>query len=397
MTRNNLLCVAGEPVTAVLVREHDRLVNDLLAELVAHVPVYGRLPRELLDGDVHRVADRALRLFGSSLETPVSAEDLAGLTESAVRRAEEGVPMEMVIAAYFRGAGVVSDYCIGRARPEELPDVRQLFGHVLEFMEATAAAVAAGYAAYGQSSHAEQANARQLLLNALLTGDGYREAAGPAQIDLAPTYLVASIAVGQHPDENDPDVDGSVASRRKLRRLREELQRHYADPVLWMPVAQGGLTLVPGEDYVRLARVVGELQRAAGAVVHAGVVEAEVDGIPKAARLAHEVLGVARGLGRPGGSYRLADVALEFQLRQASAARPVLAAMLDPLDAHPGLRETLEVFMSTALNRRRTASLLQVHPNTVDNRLRKVAALVGMDPTSAADLPLITAALAARS
>lgn len=40
--------------------------------------------------------------------------------------------------------------------------------------------------------------------------------------------------------------------------------------------------------------------------------------------------------------------------------------------------------------------MLHLHPNTVDYRLRRIAVRTGLDPTRPADLPRITAALAAR-
>ena len=38
-----------------------------------------------------------------------------------------------------------------------------------------------------------------------------------------------------------------------------------------------------------------------------------------------------------------------------------------------------------------------MHPNTVDYRLRRIAELTGLDPTSITDIALINAALAARA
>ncbi|MDG4863407.1 helix-turn-helix domain-containing protein, partial [Streptomyces sp. T-3] len=47
--------------------------------------------------------------------------------------------------------------------------------------------------------------------------------------------------------------------------------------------------------------------------------------------------------------------------------------------------------------RRPTAAELHVHPNTVDYRLRRISELTGLDPANTADVPLLSAALAARS
>lgn len=403
--------VVGQPVAAYLRSRRRDLTDAVLRNLVDEIEIYARLPRELIQGDVRRVVERVLAGFADALAAgglPTPAE-LAEIRASAERRAEEGVPMEMVMAAYFRGIRVCTDAVTAAMEPAELPGVVELNRAILQFMEQAVAAVAGGYERFGRTSLAEQAASSQLLVNALVEGGDPREAARRAGVALPSAYLVLSLAVGPHADETDPAVDPVVAGRRKLRRLREELERQYADPVLWVPATEGGLALVPfelpsdttpgllpGPVWTRLERVVADLARAAGAQVHAGVASAEPERVPAAVELSREVLDVAVRLGRPGGVFRLADVALDYQLTRASQAHPVLAELLSPLDAHPDLADTLAVFLETGLNRRRSASRLHVHPNTVDNRLRRIAGLTGLDPASPADLPSITAAMAAR-
>lgn len=401
------MVVSGEPAPAFLRARRQQLADEVLRILVEEIEVYARLPDELLRSDVRRVVERVLRGFADALEADgvPSPADLAELRASAERRAEEGVPMEMVLAAYFRGARVCTDAVAVAAAADELAGVVALNQALLRYMEHAAAAVAGGYEQFGRTSLAEQAASSQLLVNALLEGGDLREVARRAGVVLPPAYLVVTVAVGAHADETDPDVDPVVAGRRKLRRLREELERQYAAPVLWVPATEGGLALVPLDTppddvparvWQHLDRAVVDLARSAGADVHAGAAVSGPEGVPAAVDLSREVLDVAVRLGRPGGVFRLADVALDYQLTRASQAHPVLAALLAPLDEHPDLVQTLAVFLDTGLNRRRSASLLHVHPNTVDNRLRRIASLTGLDPANPADLPSITAALAAR-
>jgi sugar diacid utilization regulator len=179
--------------------------------------------------------------------------------------------------------------------------------------------------------------------------------------------------------------------------MREELDRHYPAPVLWLPARDGGLALVPDDDVARLPGILREVELAAGAPILAGIAEAQPETVAEAAPLAREVLEVVRALGRRRGGFQLQDVALEFQLLRESPALTVLAACLDPLEGAPALLETLQRYTATGLNRRKTATQLGVHPNTVDNRLQRIAVLVGLDPQQAGDLPRLNAALAARA
>lgn len=57
-----------------------------------------------------------------------------------------------------------------------------------------------------------------------------------------------------------------------------------------------------------------------------------------------------------------------------------LVALLDRLDAHPGLRETVEVFLDCDLDRSATAERLHVHRRTLTQRLHRIRSLTGYDP-----------------
>ena len=71
---------------------------------------------------------------------------------------------------------------------------------------------------------------------------------------------------------------------------------------------------------------------------------------------------------------------------------------LGPLEAHASRRrvdllETLHTFLACDLDRRRAAKRLQVHPNTLDYRLRRVEELTGLRVSRPADMVLISLAL----
>ncbi|WP_425555937.1 PucR family transcriptional regulator [Kitasatospora nipponensis] len=105
---------------------------------------------------------------------------------------------------------------------------------------------------------------------------------------------------------------------------------------------------------------------------------------------------MARSAGRGPGLYLLDDVLLEYQLSRPSPARDRLAALLAPLARRPELLDTLRTFLACGLDRRQAAARLQVHPNTVDYRLRRATELTGLDAARGADQLTLRAALAAR-
>jgi hypothetical protein len=226
----------------------------------------------------------------------------------------------------------------------------------------------------------DERSARHALLAGLL--DGSIIASGP--------YVALALHVPPHPDELSTEVDAAIAGRRKLRRLRTELERHSREPVLSSLGVDGGLALLPGED-LPVDRIVADVTRAAGVPLTVAAVAAPPPGVAAAAKLAREVLAVALRSGP--GLYRLNDVLLEYQLSRPSAALGPLAAIVAPLTDE--LVQTLEVYLRRG-SRRPAASELHVHPNTVDYRLRRVAELTGLDPTRIEHVTLLTAALTAR-
>lgn len=60
------------------------------------------------------------------------------------------------------------------------------------------------------------------------------------------------------------------------------------------------------------------------------------------------------------------------------------------------LLETLDAYFAADFDRRATARALNVHPNTVDNRLARVSALIGADLRASRGILLVGAALTAR-
>jgi hypothetical protein len=374
--------IGGRPLADRLVAELPAFVRRVLDELVQRVPEYRQLPAEELSGDIARVTEHVLREFAVVLGTGdlPSADELRFVRESAARRAEEGVPIDVVLTAYHVGIQVVWEALVPVARPEEVSNVLALNALALRYLQLVTPAVSAGYLDERQTTFDDERSARHALLAGLL--DGSVTASGP--------YVVLALHVPPHPDELLTEVDAAIAGRRKLRRLRTELERHSREPVLSSLGVDGGLALLPGED-LPLDRIVADVTRAAGVPLAVAAVAAPPSGVADAARLAREVLAVALPSGP--GLYRLNDVLLEYQLSRPSAALGPLAAIVAPLTHE--LVQTLEVYLRRG-SRRPAASELHVHPNTVDYRLRRVAELTGLDPTRIEHVTLLAAALTAR-
>lgn len=386
---------------------HDELTQDVLNHLLKRIPGYRAMPREQFDGEIREAVAVIIDRFTETVRTRrlPTADELAKVESSGARRAEEGIPADVVIEAFHVGVRVGWERLVALAGPDDVPTLWALVSLALEYLRGMSAALTSGYLALRQVTFGDEHAARHTLLTALLSGADAREAARLAGIRLPAAYLVLSLAVATHPDTAASGVDPVIVERRKLRRVRVELMRHTGDRLLSALSVEGGLALVPQtERHDELApaqwswvtRLCADLARSAGAPVTVTVVPAVPEAVATAATLSREVLEVVTAAGFAPGAYRLSDVLLEYQLTRPSAALPALAALLDPIAGHPDLEATLRGHVRTGLSRRQTADALHVHPNTVDYRLRKIASLTGLDVTRPADLPRIRAALAAR-
>ncbi|MFJ9082216.1 PucR family transcriptional regulator [Streptomyces sp. NPDC102384] len=402
------ITVGGEDLQHYLLSSLHRLQGEVVERLRVRLPVYGKLPAEQLTGDVTRMVRRGINGFAQALTDGrmPGPEQLAELSGSAARRAEEGLPAEAVVAAYFLGARLCVDEVATRARGEDLAALTTLHRLILEYLQLVTTAVTAGYLQEMRSTAGERHSAQQLLLNALLEGRADTATTGGAGLTLPPGYLVLSLSLAPHPDERAPDVDPAVAAQRKLRRVRTELDLHTRGAALTSLTTDGGIALLPCETdpdgltpahWDHTAQLRTHLERAAGSPVHAAAVPALPRDIPEACPVAAELTHIATTSARPPGLYRLEDLAIEYQLSRPGPARDHMARLLDPLHGHHDLLLTLSTYLRHDADRRRTAQHLNVHPNTVLYRLRRITDLTGLDATRPADVPTLHAALTCRT
>ncbi|MEC3979180.1 PucR family transcriptional regulator [Amycolatopsis sp. H20-H5] len=401
MTQHNepdVPVVGGVPVHTLLGGSVPELLPRVLERIKREVPDYRRLPAEELRGDIAGITRDALRAFVRSLreQRPLGESELLQVSASAARRAEEGFPLEAVLAAYHVGVREIFAFIAAQASEGDLPALAATADQVLRFLGAISGAVTSGYLDELRTKLGQEHDSRRTLLSALLAGEPVEAVAR------AERYLVLTVTLGRHADEGAPTVDTAIAVRRKLRRFLATFEQVCAAPVLASMEGAGGIVLLPltsgvsEVDWTNWRAVVGRAAQAAGAPVTAAGEDAAAQDVPGAAARTGEVLDVLSWFGREPGLYRIDDVLVEYQLTRPGAARDRLAALLAPLERHPDLLTTLECYLAQQVNRRRTAAALHIHPNTVDYRLRRVQQLTGVDPVQPAGLPRMLAAVAAR-
>ncbi|WP_416971720.1 PucR family transcriptional regulator [Streptomyces sp. 4F14] len=213
-----------------------------------------------------------------------------------------------------------------------------------------------------------------LLTKALLAEDPVaKELARVAGVRLADAYDVTVVRVPDRPGD-DRDLDGEV----------EGLARAHRVPLWWRPASAGrGGELIaltgPDDDVAVLVR---DFAEALGHPCAAGTAGGPV---------LTDALDRARHIGRAAPLHRaparlrphtLADVFVELAVADAPFTDAWLREVARSLAPGPDLLLTLDAYYHCDMNRALTASALNVHPRTLDYRLRRVRELTGLDPAS---------------
>jgi hypothetical protein len=410
------LTVSGQPISSPL-KDVWALSRQIVDHFVENVAPCGTLPGDAIHGDVTTITRICLELAVSMLDGKDIPEKTGQLEEAAAQWAREGVPIDTIHHAIHEGFKIGFDLVVSttsakhqtpgsadsepmltfsRADFQNLVDGAKL---VVEMLDTITSAVSRAYVRELRAVVSEHHTAVHTLTSALLGGHPTSTMARECGIDIADRYRVLALAIPPHPDESEPMLNAKVVARRKLRRVQAALATRCDDTALSLLSVDGGTLLIPadgiGED--DLDGLIGQLSRAARIPITATVVTADTAGVPTAADQAHQLLDMVTRLGSVPGLYRFDDLALEYQLTRPGPGREYLGSLLDPLDAHPELLETLQTHIAHNLNRQRTARLLHVHTNTVDYRLKRIGQLTGFDPTQASGLWYLRSALVART
>ncbi|WP_245717296.1 PucR family transcriptional regulator [Nocardia jejuensis] len=373
--------------------------EQLVGHFIDNVVPCGTLPGEFLSGDVTSVTRACLELAVGLLDGKDIPVKIGRLAETAAGWAREGVPIDTILHSIHEGFKYGLDLVSANSSAQDHVNMMDGVKRVVELLDAISVTVAHAYVREHKAVVAEHHNAVHTLTSALLGGYSTSTMARECGIEVAVEYSVLALDIPRHADELHPKLDGEVVARRKLRRVQAELATRCGGGALALLSVDGGTVLIPTTacSEADLDELLDQLSAAAHVPVTATVVTSTPDDIPAAADRAHELLDMVQRLQCEARLYRFADMALEYQLTRPGLGRETLGALLDPLDDHPELLQTLRCHIGNNLNRQRTAHLMHIHTNTVDYRIKRVRQLTGFDPAANSGLWQLRSALIART
>jgi len=373
-----------DPVAALLPRT-DEIATAMIARCAEVIAPYRLLPASVLEGDLVSNAKAVFALFLTTVveDRPPTEDELALPIAWGAERARDGLPLGAVLQIYPLGAGVAWEMI--SEQPGEI-DLDVLVGRMLGFLGEVMPRVAEAYLHERDTLDWEQREHRQNLATGLLAGRVVRSAAERYDETLSDTY---DVVVFHLPAQ--PAGSGTRAATDLFRRIRSDVDSHPRALVTFK--GDGGVLLVPPADTGRLLARIDTItgRNCTSAAVFAGTHAA----IPAAHQEAAEILALAETLRRPPRCYRLADLAIEYQIAQPSPARDALAGILAPLAEHPHLVDALRAFVAAGYQRGEAAAALTIHRNTLTYRLRRIQILTGLDATQPDDARHLAAAMTA--
>ncbi len=366
-----------DPVAELFPRSGE-IAAAMIARCAAEIPAYRLLPATVLEGDLVANAAAVFELFLTTVaeDRRPTSEELAVPIAWGAERARDGLPLDAVLKIYPLAASVAWEMVDG--------DRLALGARMLDFLGEVMPRVAEAYLRERDDLDWEHREDRQNLAASLLAGRPVRRRELADGYDVVVFHLPALPASG-----------GSRAATDLFRAVRSDLDGQPG--VLVTFKGDGGVLLVPSTASTASAvEVAARVDRVCGRRCTAAASRAETHaGIPAAHSEAVEILALAENLRRPPRLYRLADLAIEYQLARPGPAREALALVLAPLEDHPHLIDALRAFVTSGYNRGEAATALNIHRNTLTYRLGRIQLITGYDATRPADARHLAAAMTA--
>jgi PucR-like helix-turn-helix protein/diguanylate cyclase with GGDEF domain len=356
---------AVESLLGRLTARRVEIAEDMLATLRREVAAYAALEGERLVAQRAHCYDHvdAFLAVVRSGRVPVGAA-VTFVREVAERGAREGLELELLLRGYRTNSRTITHWVgeqASAATPEGLRAALALTRMVMEYTDSISGALAEAYLRESQRLLAEAESLQRDLLEDLLAGrlGGTIESrVRSAGLEPGTPLQVAVVAA--------TDLGRAIeAVGHQLRMARVgglRVARH--DELVVVAPAEASLGLLMGRASAREPLTAG-----------VSLPLSTLSDIPTAHREARRALALAPA----GGVLRLADLTLfDYLLAGADeAARRLGPSGLERVDAP--LRKTLLAYAACDLNVGATARRLQLHPNTVHYRLRRLERLTGRD------------------
>jgi DNA-binding PucR family transcriptional regulator len=345
--------------------DRDAIARELVERFRSEIAGYRRLPSSVVDQQILAIARSNVELCFETISAGAAPDpaQLEPFRASARARATEGMPLEDLLHAYRLGGRLGWRAIADAASPDERPALVDAAEQVMRYVDEVSAAVAQAYLDERQQLVSEEERAARDLFEAIIrdlpVSGRLEQLAELRGFELGERYQPFVARIPGSGGRRHADLAGVLRRDRTLALTEGDriagLLRPTAVPrglppqtLIVIGDAVARIDLATAVDEVRLIAELAERQG------ESGVVQAR--------------------------SYPLELLLLASPRHAAMVADGVIAPLLDRDPARGAdLVATLEAFVEQDLDRRRTAAVLHIHPNTLDYRLRRMRELNDLD------------------
>jgi DNA-binding PucR family transcriptional regulator len=371
-------------IARALLDDHEMIASQMVEAIDRGVTAYadtGDARQVLADVRTHCCAHLSSFLSNLQDPTPPSEPDLGFAEQAIMRRVRQGIPLEAIQHSFRIGHQVLWAAVIDHA--SGIPGGRAaailIVQPSIRYIDTVSTRVAEVYLREQQGALADAHRIRRDLLELLLAG-------GPRA---APAAEAAGIELGHGPHHLLVATLRPSGDQYALRALAEEIAATFTPPAALVAIRHDTVTaLVCGDGATVVARAEQLVERhrhGPGPSPRMGI------GLP-----ADDLVGLGRAHEQAESALRLSSQAtpivalgempaLDYLLAGADhIARSLVPAAVRALAlsdkvADRKLVQTFGVYLANGLNVRQTAIALPAHPNTVHDRLRRLAQQTGYD------------------
>jgi sugar diacid utilization regulator len=327
--------------------------------------------------------------------------------DGAARRVRQGISLESFLHAARLFGQILWENVLDetdRSDPAQREAALEVAVAVMRHVDDMSTAGAEGYLNEVQAIWTDREVVRRDLLEDLISGKGdserVRRLAQSLRLAMADRYVVIVARGEEAPAQETPDQP--LAARVALRRIVEtaRLKLKPAIACLLVGMRQGEVVALypvsgPGDgdrvnaDADALAESLAEYDVSVGVGGNHPLIEKVADSYCEA----KDAMEIALGSGIRGRAVVFDQVLIDHVVRSSPHGDRILDTLRPLLDydarRQADLVSTLRAYMRSGFNLTRSAELLNVHPNTVVYRLRRIRELSGRDPQNADDLLLL--------
>jgi len=377
-------------VTVEYARDPTVIVERAYSAITQNDPTYAGLPPSTKSDFMESIRFSAVLWTKSMLTGKYpSEEDMETFRNLGRRRVHQGIELASILRAYRVGSKELWAVYLEFASKHQDVQNELLFTvspYLLDHFDEMAQTIATAYMEEQYEQSRWKDALRYELCNLILSAPGdvseFNRVSEAIGID--PTIARVAFAFNANvpdtlPSRVEMELDRVLLVVARMAKVNAaDLVRvmHRGRLIVWIPCIRGDSLLASdrrmGELATRLIANIPEFKQ-----VGVGMMGQGPSGWSGSVDEAVKALEVGERIGEGDGVFRYSDIALNEGARRSDNVLRYLESLIERLSHEPDLLRTLECYLEHLQKRKKAASVLGIHPNTLNYRLERIQEIAG--------------------